>query len=253
MRVVLKFLLISVAIVLLIPVAAFGWLYFDTAGLPDWRGLAQFTPDTPKQISDPCLGTNEPVVAYPYDEIGPTMRKALSIAEGGEEYPGIFESLYSSFRRTTAGKRAPAKAILSYAIVKTMFCQHAPGRTVNHHLDSLRLAIQLERHYSRKELFTIFANRIYFADGQYGVADASLHFFRKEPNQLSIEEAALLAGMPRAPGRYSPRLHPDLALARRNEVIDEMAAAHAITMVEATSAKAVPLEFMPISENSTKH
>jgi penicillin-binding protein 1A len=248
MRAVLKIFLIFIGMGLLIPIAAFGWLYFDSTGLPDWRELAQFAPATPKQVSDPCLRTNEPILAYPYDAIGANLRAALSAVEASEDDPGILDIYYPALIH-----RAHPRASLSYLIERDMFCQPYPGRTVNHHLDSLRLAIQLERHFSRRELFTIFANRLYFAEGQYGVANAARHFFNKESSQLDIEEAALLAGMPREPGRYSPRFHPDQALQRRNRVIDSMAAAHAIGEADATSAKAVPITVMPIEHEKIGH
>jgi len=105
----------------------------------------------------------------------------------------------------------------------------------------LRIAVQLERSYSRRELFTIFANRAWFGDGQVGVEDASQHFFHKEPEQLEVAEAALLAGLIRAPAYFSPFTHPDRALQRRNEVISAMVDAHAITVGDGEAAKATIL------------
>jgi len=236
MRVFLKVCLIVVGVAVLLPLAALAWLFFDSRGLPDFRSLANFTPSTLTQVSDPCLRTNEPVFAASYSGIGPVMRAALTAAEGGVDYPGPLESFYLALTKQSA-----SKPILSYQIVKTMFCQSSADRSVNHEIDSLRLTVQLERHYSHRELFTIFANRVYFAEGQYGVVAAARHFFHKEPSELDIEEAALLAGLPRAPVRYSPRLHPDLAVQRRNQVIDEMVAAQAISASDGVSAKSAPL------------
>lgn len=244
MRGLVKLILACMAIALLAPVAAFVWLYFDYTGLPDWQRLAQFAPDTPEQVSDPCLKADVPIVAYSYDAIGPTMRAALAAAEGGEDYPGILEELYLSLTRRTTPHTA-STPVLSYMIAKTMFCQAQTGHTIRENLDALRLTIQLERHYSHRQLFTICANRVYFAEGQYGVEGASRHFFNKEPDQLRIEEAALLAGLPRAPGRYSPRWHPDVAIERRNKVIDRMIATHAITLADGKLAKAAPLTAIP--------
>jgi membrane peptidoglycan carboxypeptidase len=123
-----------------------------------------------------------------------------------------------------------------------MFCE--PAKTLNRQLDEFRVAVRLERRFSRRELFAIFANRLEFGEDIVGVEPASQHFFRKEPNQLLIGEAALLAGLVRAPSYLSPIKHPDRALQRRNEVIDAMVDAHAISEAEASTAKASPLSII---------
>jgi membrane peptidoglycan carboxypeptidase len=109
---------------------------------------------------------------------------------------------------------------------------------LNRQVKELRTEAQLDRRFSRRELFTIFANRAWFGDGQVGVEAASEHFFKKEPNQLQVAEAALLAGLIRAPSHCSPLVHPDRALKRRNEVIDAMVATHAFSATEGEAAKA---------------
>ncbi len=88
---------------------------------------------------------------------------------------------------------------------------------------------------------TIFANRLTFGEDIVGVEPASQHFFQKEPNQLAVGEAALLAGLVRAPAYLSPVKHPDRALQRRNEVIDAMVETHAIGEADASTAKSGPL------------
>jgi membrane peptidoglycan carboxypeptidase len=115
---------------------------------------------------------------------------------------------------------------------------------LNRRLDEFRAAVQLERRFSRRELFTIFANRLTFGEDTVGVDAASQHFFHKEPNQLLVGEAALLAGLARAPSNLSPIRHPDRALQRRNEVIDAMVETHAISKSDASRAKASPLPIM---------
>ena len=130
-------------------------------------------------------------------------------------------------------------------MAKTALCEAIGHRsTLKYQLDSLRLAAQLERHFSRRELFTILANRVYFGEGQYGVRAASLHYFDKEPNQLLVGEAALLAALLRSPTLYSPRMHPDKALERRNHVLDQLVSTQAITESEGSAAKAAPVSIV---------
>jgi penicillin-binding protein 1A len=90
-------------------------------------------------------------------------------------------------------------------------------------------------------LFTIYANRLYLGKELIGVQSASQYFFHKNPGDLDIAEAALLAGLAQGPSYLSPVRHPDRALERRDQVIDAMAQAGSITASEAEAAKNAPL------------
>ena len=129
-----------------------------------------------------------------------------------------------------------ARATLSTQISQSMFC--APAKNLTRQTEEIRMAVQLERRFSRRELFTIFANRAWFGDEQVGVEAASQHFFQKEPNELQAAEAALLAGLIQRPAYLSPFTHPDRALRRRNEIIDARVAQQAIDPKEGETAKA---------------
>jgi penicillin-binding protein 1A len=128
---------------------------------------------------------------------------------------------------------------LSVQISRTRFCE--PSTLFAGRLQELRTAVQLERHFSQQELFAIYVNRAYFGDGLTGVQTASRSLFLKEPNQVTIAEAALIAGLVQSPSRYSPLKHPDRALDRRNAVIDAMVREGTISASQAESAKAAPL------------
>jgi penicillin-binding protein 1A len=231
MGVLLKTFLIGLGALALALTVGLAWL-FGSHGLPDGEALAHFAPQTVSQVSDRCLKTAS--VAIPYDLIGNSMRSALSAAEAKEDNPGVLSEVFPEFWH-----QRPHRVTLSLQISRTMFCD--PARTLNRQLDELRAAVQLERRFSRRELFTIFANRVTFGKDIVGVQAASQHFLHKEPNQLLVGEAALLAGLVKAPSYFSPIEHPDRALRRRNEVIDAMVDAHAISESEASTAKASPL------------
>lgn len=218
---------LGVIVVLVGAVAA--WFFLYSADLPDMNALAQFAPTSVTRVSDTCLGTAS--VAIPYDAIGDNLRAALSAGEVGEEDRGGPGDTYREFIGQT-----PHRATLTLQISRGMFC--VPSRALNRQVKEVRTAAQLERRFSRRELFTIFANRAWFGDGQTGVEAASEHFFGKEPNQLQVAEAALLAGLIRAPSRFSPYAHPDRALQRRNEVIDAMVATNTVSAAEGEAAKA---------------
>ena len=113
-------------------------------------------------------------------------------------------------------------------------------RILYRQLAELRTGVQIERRFSRKDVFTIYVNRLWFAENVVGVEDASGYFFRKHANELDLAEAALLAGMIQNPARFSPVKHPDRALQRRNAIIDAMLARGTINTNEATQAKSEP-------------
>jgi membrane peptidoglycan carboxypeptidase len=167
--------------------------------------------------------------------MGDNVRAALRVAEVKDDGPGVLAETYRGF----SDQNRPNRVTLSLHISRTMFCE--PARSLNRQLNELRAAVQLERHFSRRELFTILANRLIFGEDLVGIEVASQHFFHREPNQLLVGEAALLAGLVKAPSFLSPTKHPDRALQRRNEVIDAMVQTHAISQSDASTAKASPL------------
>ena len=113
--------------------------------------------------------------------------------------------------------------------------------------NEMALAWQLERKYSKNEILDLYLNTVYFGSNAYGVEAAARTYFDKEPVDLTLAEAALIAGLPQAPTGYSPRKHPDRALERRNLVIGKMAENGFITEEEAEAALLTPVELAPYS------
>jgi penicillin-binding protein 1A len=103
------------------------------------------------------------------------------------------------------------------------------------------LAIELERTLSKDRILELYLNQIYLGGGAYGVAEAALSYFNKSLEELSIEEAAFLAALPKAPNRYNPQRYPDAAKTRRDWVIDRMTDVGYITPAQAEQAKAAPV------------
>jgi membrane carboxypeptidase/penicillin-binding protein len=203
------------------------WLYYDSRNLPDMGYLAKFSPSTVSGAYDPCWKHES--VAIPYNSIGSNLRKALNAAEVREDDPSVLMSTYWSFT-----DRALHRATLSVQISRTLFC--APAKMSERSLAELRAGAQLERRFSRRELFTIYANRAYFGEDLNGVEAGASRFFHKQPDELTVGEAALLAGVIKSPSLYFPVKHPDRALIRRNEVIDAMIASGTIKITEGAIA-----------------
>ena len=233
MRLFVKICAALLVLVVLFAVGLMAWLRFDTSGLPNIEALQQYLQPNTSPITDPCIGIIPAVL--PYEGIGANMSAALGAAEAPEDSPGALTATFRSFNRP----REAYHPALSMLVARTLIC--TPSKPLNHSVSELRTAIQLERRYSKRDLFTILANRSIFADGVVGVEAVSQHFFRKHASELSIDEAALLAGLIKSPRRLSPITHPDRAIVRRNEVIDAMLRNGTISESDAMNAKAAPL------------
>ena len=112
-------------------------------------------------------------------------------------------------------------------------------------------ALKLEYNYTKEEIAAMYLNTVAYGSNSYGIKSAAHTFFNKEPNELTIQEAAMLVGVVNAPTRYSPVRNPDNALARRNLVISRMESAGVLTKHERDSISALPivLNFRPVSHN----
>jgi len=201
-----------VAFVLLAVGALLGWAFLYTGDLPDVEHLADFAPDSGNQLTDTCL----PGLAFavPYDRIGKPFRDALATAEPASSFP--------------------------YEIARSLMCDRKKG-AARYQLDVFRLSWHIRRRFSNEELFTIYANRAYFGLAATGIENASDHFFQKSADRLSVEEAALLAGVLRGPSFFSPFKHLDRAMQRRNEILRKMASQGKLPDAELTSSLGLPI------------
>jgi penicillin-binding protein 1B len=124
-----------------------------------------------------------------------------------------------------------------------------PEKTVKRKLSEIMIALELEQKFSKQQIFEFYANRVDLGQrGSFtisGFAEASKSYFNKDLKDITLPEAALLAGLIQAPSFLSPYRHPERALERRNTVLDAMADTHAITRADAEKAKATPLKLAP--------
>lgn len=114
------------------------------------------------------------------------------------------------------------------------------------------IAIKLERTFTKDEILTLYLNTVAFGDNVYGIRNASNTFFQKEPDRLSVEEAAVLIGMINGPGIYNPRTNPRRALERRNLVLNRMVSKNYLTAAEAETLKRKPinLHYLKLNEKN---
>lgn len=126
------------------------------------------------------------------------------------------------------------------------------GKRMIQKLQEWIIAIKLERNFTKEEILALYLNAVPFSDNVFGIRNASRTFFQKEPDRLTVEEAALLVGMINGPGIFNPRRNPKASLERRNLVINRMAENDKISPAEATKLKALPitLNYRKLDENT---
>ena len=158
-----------------------------------------------------------------------------------ENHPGFEVSriLSAAYHDAISGEPVQGASTLTMQLARNVFL--SSKRTYSRKMRELILAIEIEQHFSKPQIFTLYANQIYLGHGVYGFATGAKFYFGKDAQDLTLEEAALLAALPKAPNNYSPIRHPERALLRRNLVISSMVIAGRITEAEAEAAKKKPL------------
>lgn len=143
---------------------------------------------------------------------------------------------------TNPGGRLQGGSTITQQLAWNLFLTHE--QTLQRKLKELVMTLRLERSFSKSEILQLYINEIYFGDGAYGVETAAQKFFGKSARDLTIAEAAVLAGMPKHPARYNPYRHPENTIARRNLVLRALEDTGAITKVEYEAAIAESLHVM---------
>ena len=123
-------------------------------------------------------------------------------------------------------------------------------KTVHRKLREITLAVQLEHRFTKAQILERYLNLVYFGNGSYGVQSAALRYFGTPASSLNLTQAALLAGLIQAPEGYNPFVVPQLALTRRNEVLDKMAEYGYATKAEVAAARAQPLGLHPRADDN---
>jgi len=121
-------------------------------------------------------------------------------------------------------------------------------KTITRKLEEFLWAVQIERKYSKDEILEAYLNEFYLNHGAYGIEAGARTYFGKSAKELTLSEAALIAGVIRWPSRYSPIVNPDISIERRNFVLSRMQEVGFITAAEAAAAKAEPLQLATRSE-----
>jgi penicillin-binding protein 1A len=174
-----------------------------------------------------------------WEDIPQTVRSAIIAVEDQNfwQHWGIdlFGVARAGLRNLMNGRIVEGGSTLTQQLSKNLFL--TPEKTLRRKIQEAMLAIQIERNYTKEQILEMYCNLGYMGHGQYGFAAASEFYFGKHLKELTIEEAALLAALPRSPNNYSPIQNKARAKARRDYAIDRMVAEKMITPEEGERAK----------------
>src|ERR1700689_2346207 len=243
-RVALAFLLLC-AIAL---GAACGLLFVYASDLPEIRALETYRPTVVTEVyadDGQLVGSFalQRRILMTYEQCPKVLYNAVTAIEDQhyEEHWGIdFPRIAgAAWRKILHGGKAQGASTISMQLAGNLFLDRSEI-SFRRKMQEILLALQIERRYTKPQIFTMYANQVYLAHGNYGFAAAAQFYFGKSVTDLKLQEAALLAGMIRGP-IYSPLADPARALARRNLVIHRMEEEGKITPVEEEAAKKTPL------------
>ncbi len=225
-----------------------GLLIVYSTALPQISELQRYRPSTITELYDAngkvigSFALQRRILAQ-YNDIPKVLRDAILSTEDKdfETHLGInfWRVLGATYRDLTSNARAQGASTLTMQLSRNLFL--SPERHFSRKIQEAMLAIQIERHFTKEQIFTLYANQIFLGHGVYGFEAGAQYYFHKPARELKLEEAALLAGLPKAPVSYSPINFPDRALKRRNLVINNMLEDGKITAEDAVRAKATPL------------
>jgi len=225
-----------------------GWLFAMSASLPALEALREYRPNVATRLLDrhgAPLGELfvERRFWIRYEAIPPQLRDAIVSVEDDQFFKHKGVRLTSILRAMLADLRklsmAQGGSTITQQLAKTLFLssEKSIGRKVKEAL----MAIEMEKRITKEEIFELYCNQIYLGSGAYGVEAASRIYFGKHAGTLSIAEAALIAGLPKAPEKYSPLKSPEAAMTRRAIVLERMKDEGYISAEEMEAARAEPL------------
>jgi penicillin-binding protein 1A len=225
-----------------------GLLLIYSTDLPQVERLESYRPISTTELYDVqgrtigSFALQRRVVAS-YNDFPKVLCDALISTEDKSFYRhwgiNVWRIIGAAYRDVESGERVQGASTLTMQLARNLFL--SPDRSYHRKIQEALLAIQIERRFTKEQIFTLYANQIYLGHGVYGFEAASQYYFSKPAKQLRLDEAALIAGLPKSPVYYSPINHPDRALRRRNLVINAMLEDGKITTRQAAESRDQPL------------
>ena len=248
--------IILIVFVVIITGAGLGFLTASIHTMPSLKD--EIRPAASSQIYDingkliSTVHSVENRLPVPLSKIPKNLQNAFVAAEDARFYQhigidprGILRAVWSNI--TGGGVSEGGSTITQQLAKNTLLSQ---DRTLKRKIQEALLALQIERKYTKNEILELYLNEIYFGEGAYGVQSAAIVYFGKNVENLSLEECAMLAGIPKSPNYYSPLNNLKAATDRQATVLDQMVKYEFIDMATATKARNTKLKLMSRSTQS---
>lgn len=232
------------------------WYVSDvTRDLPDYEVLSSYEPPVMTRIhaSDGALmaeHARERRLYLPIQAVPDRVKAAFLSAEdknfyqhNGLDYTGLARAVITNIQNYQSGRRLVGASTITQQVAKNFLL--TSERSYVRKIKEAVLAFRIEQAYSKDRILELYLNEIFFGLNSYGIASAALTYFNKSVNELTLQEAAYLAALPKAPSNYHPYRQTERALDRRNWVIDRMVANGYVEHDDAELAKAQDLGVNP--------
>ena len=232
----------------------YGFYHFGR-GLPEYQQLANYNPPVVTRIhaGDGRLMAEfarEKRVFIPIEAMPKRVIRAFLSAEDktfythwGVDIPGIIRATITNLRRINTNRRPIGASTITQQVAKNFLLTNEVS--IARKAKEVILALRIERAFSKNKILELYLNEIYLGFGSYGVAAAALNYFDKSLNDLTLAEAAFLAGLPKAPNNYHPVRRPEAARARRDYVLNRMAEDGYISLAAAAAEMAGMVRVRP--------
>ena len=219
--------------------------------LPDYRQLAKYEPPVTTRL---YAGDGQLLMEYasqkrlfvPESKIPDRVKQAFIAAEdktfyehSGIDFIGIVRAILLNIKNLGSGRRPSGASTITQQVAKNFLLSSEVS--ITRKVKEAILATKMEQAFTKEHILELYLNEIYLGNRSYGVAAAALNYFGKSLNELSLEEIAYLAALPKGPNNYNPKTKYAAAIGRRNWVIGRMLEEGYITEAEANEAIAKPL------------
>ncbi|MBT3809128.1 MAG: penicillin-binding protein, partial [Rhodospirillaceae bacterium] len=228
------------------------WVFWEFGrDLPDYSQLADYQPPVTTRVhaGDGSLLAEYAVqrrIFVPVSTMPNLVKEAFLSAEDknfykhpGVDVTGVMRAVVSNVRNLGSGRRPEGASTITQQVAQNFLLTKEVS--LDRKVREAILSFRMERAFSKDEILELYLNEIYLGFGAYGVASAALNYFGKPLDQLTVDEAAFLAALPKAPNNYNPLRKNAAAVARRNYVLGRMAEDGAISPSEADELRQRPI------------
>lgn len=245
---VIACLALAVVLALAVPIGFYGMAMYLSPTLPSTQEIKTASLEMPLQIysrDDKLIGQYGNRLSLPvtYEEIPTDLTHAFLAAEDASFFQHSGISIKGLGRAVTEvvtdDEGQTGGSTITMQVAKNYFL--SSERTLNRKLTELFLARKIEDELSKNDILTLYVNKIYLGEGAYGIRAAAKKYYSKSLENLTIAEAAMLAGLPKAPSKYNPVANPERALTRRNWIIGRMHELGYITQAQYNEAIHSPI------------